>query len=132
MPNATIQSQAASVGSDARYRAVVQSALDAIIVIDDLGHIKEFNPAAERIFRWRRDQVMGLNIAEVVIPPDQRDNHRRGFLRHITTGEARLLDRRLELVAIRAGGERFPVELTVTRNDSQATPYFTEIGRAHV
>lgn len=104
---------------------MVQSALDAIIVIDDLGHIKEFNPAAERIFRWRRDQVMGLNIAEVVIPPDQRDNHRRGFLRHITTGEARLLDRRVELVALRAGGERFPVELTVTRNDSQASPYFT-------
>jgi len=125
MPIATIQNQAASVGSEARYRAVVQSALDAIIVIDDQGHIKEFNPAAERIFRWRRDQVMGLNIAEVVIPPDQRDNHRRGFLRHITTGEAKILDRRLELVAIRAGGEKFPVELTITRNDSQASPYFT-------
>jgi PAS domain S-box-containing protein/diguanylate cyclase (GGDEF)-like protein len=111
--------------SDARYRAVVQSALDAIIVIDVLGHIREFNPAAERLFRWRREQVMGLDIAEVIIPPDLRDNHRQGLQRHLMTGVATLLDRRLQLVAIRAGGERFPIELTVTRSDDGTAPYFT-------
>lgn len=119
------QKVAGPLGSDARYRAIVQSALDAIIVIDGHGHIREFNPAAERVFRWRREQVMGLDIAEVIIPPEQRNKHRPGLQRHLTTGSATLLDRRLELVAIRAGGERFPIELTVTRNDSEAAPYFT-------
>ncbi|WP_144436473.1 putative bifunctional diguanylate cyclase/phosphodiesterase [Lysobacter antibioticus] len=123
--DATIHDVADPPGSGARYRAVVQSALDAIIVIDELGHIKEFNPAAERVFRWRREQVMGLDVAEVVIPTEVRARHRQGFRRHLMTGVATLLDRRLELVAIRAGGERFPIELTVTRSEGGATPYFT-------
>lgn len=125
MHGTTIQNGTLPIASDTRYRAIVQSALDAIIVIDGFGHIREFNPAAERIFRWKREQVMGLSVAEVIIPPDLRDNHRRGFQRHLMTGVATLLDRRLELFAIRAGGERFPIELTVTRSDSEHTPYFT-------
>jgi PAS domain S-box-containing protein/diguanylate cyclase (GGDEF)-like protein len=125
MYEVTSRNVARPLESDARYRAVVQSALDAIIVIDDLGHIMEFNPAAERIFRWRRAQVLGLDVAEVIIPPDLRDGHRRGFKRHLMTGVATIMDRRLELVAIRAGGERFPIELTVTRSDAGDTPYFT-------
>jgi PAS domain S-box-containing protein/diguanylate cyclase (GGDEF)-like protein len=125
MQGATVENTANLLGRDGRYRAVVQSALDAIIVIDELGHIKEFNPAAERVFRWRREQVMGLDVAEVVIPPEVRDKHRLGFRRHLMTGVATLLDRRLELVAIRAGGERFPIELTVTRSDDGIAPYFT-------
>jgi diguanylate cyclase (GGDEF)-like protein/PAS domain S-box-containing protein len=99
--------------------------LDAIIVIDELGLIHEFNPAAERMFRWRREQVLGLDVAAVVIPPELRDSHRHGLARHISTATATLLDRRLELVAIRSGGDRFPIELTVTRSDFEATPYFT-------
>lgn len=125
MRDVTIQSVASPPGTEARYRAVVQSALDAIIVIDELGQITEFNPAAERVFGWRREQVMGLEVAEVIIPPDVRDNHRRGFRRHLMTGTSTILDRRLELVAIRAGGERFPVELTVTRIDGGTAAYFT-------
>ncbi|MDR6841155.1 putative bifunctional diguanylate cyclase/phosphodiesterase [Pseudoxanthomonas sacheonensis] len=122
---ATIHSEAAHAVSEARYRAIVQSALDAIIVIDGLGHIREFNPAAEHMFHWAREQVVGLDIADVVIPPDLREGHRQGLMRHITTGVTTLLDRRLELVAIRAGGERFPIELTVTRSDIEASPCFT-------
>lgn len=125
MHDATTEDVARPPDSDARYRAVVQSALDAIIVIDELGHIQEFNPAAERVFRWRRGQVMGLDVAEVVIPPEARASHRQGFRRHLMSGIATLLDRRLELVAIRAGGERFPIELTVTRSEGGSAPFFT-------
>jgi PAS domain S-box-containing protein/diguanylate cyclase (GGDEF)-like protein len=111
--------------SEARYRAVMRSALDAIIVIDHLGRITEFNPAAESRFGWKGAQVMGLDISDVVIPPQLRDAHRRGLSRHLATGESRLLDRRVELVAVRAGGTTFPIELTVTRCDDEAPPYFT-------
>ena len=128
MHDATIQNHAAQAASDARYRAIVQSALDAIIVIDDAGLIREFNPAAERIFGWTREEVTGLDVA-LVIPPDLRDHHHRGFLRHLKTGVPTLLDRRLELIAVRAGGECFPVEMTVTRSDREATPYFTAFMR---
>lgn len=125
MHTATIENEAATAVSEARYRAIVHSALDAIIVIDDLGRIREFNPAAERIFHWKREQVVGLDIAAVIIPTELRDRHRQGLMQHIATGVTTLLDRRLELVAIHAEGDRFPIELTVTRNDLEATPYFT-------
>ena len=125
MNELTTQDAAIPQGSDARYRAVVQSALDAIIVIDSLGQIIEFNPAAERVFRWSRAQVLGLDVADVIVPPDLREGHRSGMQRHLQTGVATLLDRRLELAAVRADGERFPIELTVTRSDDGATPCFT-------
>lgn len=117
--------ETADVVSETRYRAIVQSALDAIIVIDEGGLIREFNPAAERIFGWTYDQVYGLDIAVVVIPPDSRESHRAGLIRHLTTGAVTLLDRRLELVALRASGQSFPIELTVTRSDSETSPCFT-------
>lgn len=125
MYDAAVHNVVGQPGSEAGYRAVVQSALDAIIVIDEFGRIQEFNPAAERVFHWRREQVIGLDIAEVVIPPEMRDSHRQGMRRHLMTGASTILDRRLELVAIRAGGERFPVELTVTRIDGEPAAYFT-------
>lgn len=119
------QSVARPSEGDLRYRGVVHSALDAIVVIDESGRIREFNPAAERVFRWKREQVLGLEVAEVIVPPEFRDAHRQGFKRHLLTGVSTILDRRLELTAVRAGGDRFPVELTVTRSDSGAAPYFT-------
>ena len=125
MDEPTTQDAAVPQGSDARYRAVVQSALDAIIVIDSRGHIMEFNPAAERVFGWSRAQAMGLDVADVIVPPELREGHRSGLQRHLQTGVSTLLDRRLELIAVRAGGERFPIELTVTRSDGGAKPYFT-------
>lgn len=79
MYDAAVQNVVGQPGSDAGCRAVVQSALDAMVAIDELGRIQEFNPAAERVFHWKRDQVLGLDIAEVVIPPEMRDSHRQGF-----------------------------------------------------
>src|SRR5688572_63789 len=123
MHDATID-ETVQTDSDVRYRAIVQSALDAIIVIDAAGLIREFNPAAERIFGWTREQVTGSDVA-IVIPPDMRDRHHRGFHHHLKSGTGTLLDRRLELIAIRADGETFPVEMTVTRSDLTSTPHFT-------
>lgn len=125
MDNAIIDIEVTHSASEARYRAIVHSAQDAIVVIDELGCIREFNPAAERIFHWKREQVIGLDVAVVVIPPELRERHRHSLSRHIATGETTILDQRLELVAVRAGGERFPIELTVTRTDHGTAPYFT-------
>ena len=96
----------------------LDAALDCVISIDRRGCVTYFNAAAERTFGYRADEVLGRELAEVIVPPSLRKAHRRGLARHLETGERRLLDRRLELMAMRADGSEFPVELTVTRVDS--------------
>jgi len=111
--------------SEARKTAILDSALDCIVTIDHLACITEFNPAAERTFGYRRDEVVGKLLADVIIPPSLREQHRHGFARYLATGEARVLGKRLELTAIRADGREFPVELTITRIPLDGPPSFT-------
>src|SRR6266550_8108373 len=99
--------------SEARKAAILDSALDCIVTIDHEGRITEFNPAAERTFGYRRDGVMGKHLADVMIPRSLREEHRRGLARYLATGEARVLGRRIEMTAVRAGGSEFPVELAI-------------------
>jgi len=109
------RSRAALEESEALKTAMVNSALDAVVTMDDDGHVVEFNPAAERIFGYRRDDVVGRPLADAIIPPSLRDAHRQGFDRYLTTGEGNVLGRRIEVPAMRRDGSEFPVELTVTR-----------------
>jgi PAS domain S-box-containing protein len=111
--------------SEEHKSAILNSALDCIVVIDHDGRITEFNAAAERTFSWLRQDVLGKALAEMIIPHSLREQHRRGFARYLTTGEATVVGRRVELTAMRADGSEFPVELTVTRNPSRGPPSFT-------
>jgi PAS domain S-box-containing protein len=111
--------------SEARKAAILESALDCIVTIDHEGLITEFNPAAERTFGHRRDEVVGKQLADVIIPPSLREKHRDGFARYLATGEARVLGKRIEMTAVRADGSEFPVELAVTRIPLEGPPSFT-------
>jgi len=111
--------------SEVRKAAIVDSALDCIVTIDHEGCITEFNPAAEDTFGYRRDEVLGKHLADVVIPPSLREKHRRGFARYLATGEARVLGKRIEMTAVRADGSEFPVELAITRIPLEGPPSFT-------
>jgi PAS domain S-box-containing protein len=111
--------------SEARNAAILESALDCIVTMDHEGCITEFNPAAERTFGHRRDEVVGKQLADVIIPPPLRDRHRQGFARYLATGEARVLGKRIEMTAVRADGSEFPVELAVTRIPLEGPPSFT-------
>jgi PAS domain S-box-containing protein len=108
-----------------RHHATLQAALDCVVTIDAEGRVVDFNPAAERTFGYASTEVVGHELAALIIPPDLRDQHRRGLRRHVSTGEARVLDHRTEIEAQRADGERLPVELTITRIDVGGTPLFT-------
>jgi PAS domain S-box-containing protein len=110
--------------SEEANRAVVQTALDAIITMDANGRIVDFNPAAERMFGHRRDGMIGREMADTIIPPELRAAHRAGLARHRATGESRILSQRLELTALRADGSVFPVELTITRTHRRHEPLF--------
>jgi PAS domain S-box-containing protein len=111
--------------SEARKDAILNSALDCIVTIDHESRITEFNPAAERTFGYRRDEVLGRHLADVIIPPSLREHHHKGFARYLATGEARVLGRRIEMTAMRADGSEFPVELAITRIPLDGPPSFT-------
>ncbi len=119
------QNDAALNSSEARKTAILDSALDCIVTIDHEGRITEFNPAAERTFGYRRDEVLGKLLADVIVPPSLREQHRRGFARYLATSEARVLGRRMEMTAVRADGSEFPVELAITRIPLEGPPSFT-------
>jgi len=119
------RSEAFLAGSEARKAAILDSALDCIVTIDHEGCIVEFNPAAERTFGYRRDQVVGKHLADVIVPSSLRENHRRGLARYLATGEPRVLGRRIEIMALRADGSEIPCELAITRIPLDGPPSFT-------
>jgi PAS domain S-box-containing protein len=100
--------------SEARKAAVLQSALDCVITMDGDGRIIEFNPAAERTFGYTAEEAVGQELGELIIPPDLRDRHRSGLKRYLSTRESLILDRRIELRAVRKDGSELPVELAIT------------------
>ena len=95
--------------------AVLRASLDAIVSIDAHGAVLEFNPAAERMFGYVRDDVIGADMAQLIVPPARREAHRRGLRRLLEGGEDQLLEQRIELEAQRADGSRFPAELAIVR-----------------
>ncbi|RYF40114.1 MAG: PAS domain-containing sensor histidine kinase [Comamonadaceae bacterium] len=119
----------ALMASEARYRDIVESAFDAIVTIDHENRITEFNPAAQQIFGFSREQVIGRDLAETIIPPAMREAHRQGVRRHRNSATAPRIGGRLELIALRADGSRFPVELTVSRVRGMDPAGFTAIIR---
>ena len=111
--------------SEARKSAVVSTALDGIITIDHEGRIIEFNPAAEAMFGYRCAEVMGREMAELIIPPVHWEKHRAGIARYLETGEGPILGQRLTLTAVRSDGTEFLVELAVNRINKYGPPLFT-------
>ena len=111
--------------SEARKAAMFETAIDCIVSIDHTGKIIEFNAAAERTFGHRRQDVLGREWAEVIVPPAYRKSCREGLARYLVTGEAVVLNQRIEVSALRADGSEFPAELSVTRIPSDGPPAFT-------
>jgi len=112
--------------SEARKSSIMESSLDSIVTMDHRGFIVEFNPAAEIVFGYHREQVVGHELAELLIPPSLRALHRE---RLRSVGEqgmvSRILGRRIQTTAMRSDGSEFPVELTVTRVPLNGQPFFT-------
>jgi two-component system cell cycle sensor histidine kinase/response regulator CckA len=111
--------------SEARKRAILESALDCIVTMDHSGQVLDWNPAAERTFGYRLDQAIGREMAELIIPTRFRARHREGLARYLATGHGPVLGKRLELSAVRADGSEFPIELAITRIESEGPPMFT-------
>ncbi|MBF0402042.1 MAG: PAS domain S-box protein [Magnetococcales bacterium] len=111
--------------NEKRLRAILDTAMDAIVSIDSKGHILEFNPAAEKIFGFSKNEVMGRDIADTIIPPEWRQQHKAGMARYLATGTARVINQTVEQVAVNARGNRLPVDLSITVVDDQDFVFFT-------
>ena len=105
---------AALQASEALAAAVIASALDCVVVMDETGAVVAFNPAAERTFGYREADALGKPIAELIVPPATRAGHTAGFRRYLETGLGTMLGRRVEIEAMRADGSVLPVELAIT------------------
>lgn len=104
---------------------VLQAALDAIVSVNAQGRIVGFNPAAERLFGRSREQVLGEDMATLLVPSKYRDRHLTAFRAHLEKGRTRILERRVEFEALHADGSLVPVELCVTRQEVTRDVLFT-------
>ena len=102
--------------SEARKASILDAALDCIISIDSAGRIQEFNPAAEKTFGYRRTEMLGRDLAGLLIPKDKQERHRDGVRRLQQGGALSALNRRFEVSAQHADGRCFPVELIITQD----------------
>ncbi len=99
--------------AEERTRLILDTAYDAFISIDAAGRIVDWNRQAEETFGWPREEVVGRSLADTIIPPPYREEHRRGLDQYRATGAGAALNRRLEIPAQRRGGEVFPIEMTI-------------------
>jgi PAS domain S-box-containing protein len=108
----------------ARNDAILDVALDCVILMDESGHIVQFNPAAERTFGYTAAEAVGTELAELIVPADKRGAHREGLAGYIESGQTAVMNRRLELSAVRKGGEQFPVEVAIAPISSDGSAMF--------
>ncbi len=120
-----IQAQDLSVReSETRVRAVLDSALSAVVVIDEHGAIIEWNPRAEQMFGWSRQEALGLDLADTIVPESLRQAHRHGMQRYLQSGDGPVLNRAIELSALRRDGGEFAVEISISPLRSGAATTF--------
>ena len=110
--------------SEARSEAILNVALDCVILMEESGRIVRFNPAAERTFGYAASEAVGHPLADLMIPADQRGAYQDALPRYLKTGEATGMNRRFELTAIRKTGETFPVEVAIAPISSDGAAMF--------
>nr|MBA2320179.1 PAS domain S-box protein [Deltaproteobacteria bacterium] len=111
--------------SQARTAAILEASLDAVVTIDAAGAITEFNGAAERMFGYDRDAVIGLGFADLVLPARLGTAYSDAVQRDLATGETHVLGKRNEMVALRVDGTEFPVEMVLARIPVEGAVSFT-------
>jgi len=95
-------------------RSILETSQEAFVSIDEDGLIREWNPQAERLFGWGREEVVGRPVHHTIIPRRHRDAHLRGLSRFVSSGRAPMTARRLEVEGLRRDGTEMPIELSIS------------------
>ena len=112
--------------SEARWRAVIDSAVDGIIVIDAHGRVEAFNPAAERLFGYSSQEVLGRNV-DMLMPSPYHEEHDAYLARYLATGRAKIIGSGREVQGLRKDGTTFPLHLSVGQITMDGERKFTGI-----
>jgi two-component system, sensor histidine kinase and response regulator len=110
--------------SDAQAHLILDTAHDAFVGMDSAGRIVVWNAQAEQTFGWTRQEAVGRNLAETIIPMAFREAHNHGMRRFLETGDAPVVNRRLELRGLHRNGHEFPIEITITSPMPREHGYF--------
>jgi len=109
-----------NAGTDCLYqrrdelRLILETALDAVVVMKADGVVADWNDRAVGVFGWSRDEAVGRIMADLIIPERYREAHRNGLRRYLESGKGKVLGKRIELSGLRKNGEEFPVELSIS------------------
>jgi len=114
--------------SEARFRAVTETASDAIISADRHGTIRYFNPGAERIFGHSEQEMVGEPLTRLM-PERFRQPHIEGLQRYLSTREGKVIGRTVELVGLHKNGKEFPIDLALASSEVDREIFFTAIVR---
>lgn len=108
------QAVAALQASEMRTRAIVDSALDAVVTMDERGIITGWNSQAASMFGYQEQEISGRLLSDTILPPRFREAHSTGIQRFLSSGHGPILNRRVEVSALHKDGREFPIELSVT------------------
>lgn len=111
--------------NEALSESIVRTSLDSIIIIDGEGHVVDFNPAAEKLFGFTSEEAMGRDIADLIIPGHHRTSHHEGMRRYLSSGNSRVIGKRVELEAVTRDGRVVPVELAIADVSVGEKRFFT-------
>ncbi|HYM26259.1 MAG TPA: PAS domain S-box protein [Vicinamibacterales bacterium] len=109
-----------------RWRAIIESAVDGIVVIDSRGRIEAFNPAAERLFGYAEADVIGTNVS-MLMPSPYHEEHDGYLARYLQTGDKKIIGIGREVTGRRRDGSTFPLHLSVGQMTIGGEPKFTGI-----
>ena len=112
------------LGDDEDLQIVLETAMDAVIVMRSDGSVHRWNGAAEAMFGWSAAEAVGRNMGDMIVPPQYREAHARGLKHYLETGEGPVLGQRLELSAMRRDGSEFPIELSIRALKARDAPVF--------
>lgn len=105
---------------ETRLRAAIDASHDAFVVIDEQSRVQDWNSAAERIFGWSREEIIGMTLTETIIPQRFRRPHTEGMARFLSTGRAPVAQRSLQVPAQTRDGGEIPVEVSVSALDTDS------------
>ncbi|MGZ5628431.1 MAG: PAS domain-containing sensor histidine kinase [Methylobacter sp.] len=108
-----------------RIQMLLDSALDGVVSMNQNGRIIAWNSQAEHIFGYSAEQALGRELADLIVPPAYREQHRQGLSRFLATGTSNIIGMRLEITALHANASEFPIELTVSALGQQGEHSFS-------
>ncbi len=123
------QERARALAAESHIRLVVDTALDAVIVMDDGGLITGWNAQAEKMFGWSAAEAIGQRMSATIIPPQHRAAHERGLQHFLATGEGPVLGQRIEITGQHRDGHEFPIELAISPARQAGRYYFNSFVR---